>query len=69
MRLQAAIQFVYLGCELTIFRQHFAHAHEGPDDEDAHLDGPLGIEHSCRHDRTVLGEGIGWIAAATMLLT
>ncbi len=66
---QAAVQFVYFGGELAVFGQHLAHAHEGADDENAHLDGPLGIEHGCRHDRAVLGEGIGWVAAAAVLLT
>lgn len=31
--------------------------------KNAHLDGPLGIEHGCGHDRSVLGERIGSISA------
>src|SRR5450432_2108961 len=60
---ETPIQLVYFCRELAVLGQHFAHANEGTNHEDAHLNGPLGIEHGCGHDRTVLSERVGWIAA------
>ena len=45
-----------------IHGQRFAHAHERADHEDAHPYSSLGIQHRCRHDGAVFGEGMWEIA-------
>ena len=54
-----SFQLGQLGRHLFVRGDHLTQSHEGPHYKDAHLDGTGAVEHVCRHDRPVLGEGIG----------
>jgi hypothetical protein len=48
-----------LSSEGLVRGEHFAHAHEGAHDVEAHVDGAVGVEHGGSHERAVLGEREG----------
>ncbi len=54
-----SFQLGQLGRHLFVRGDHLTQSHEGPHYKDAHLDSTGAVEHVCRHDRPVLGEGIG----------
>jgi len=54
-----SFQLGQLGRHPFVRGDHLTQSHEGPHYKDAHLDGTGAVEHVCRHNRPVLGEGIG----------
>jgi hypothetical protein len=63
LRLLQLIDFLGEG---LVTSQMFSHSHEGPHNENVHLVRALALEDGGEHRYTVLGEGVGLIAAAAV---
>lgn len=59
LALQARFQFAQLECQFFIADQQFAQRHERAHHIDRHLDGAWAVQDRRRHDRPMLGEGVG----------
>ena len=46
--------------------ENFAHSHEGPNDQNVHLNGALAIEHGGEYRDAVFGEGERKITVGSM---
>src|SRR5713226_6109441 len=68
VRVHAFLEFIDLGGQSPVRSQHLAQSNKGPHDENAHLDGPLGIEHGRGHDRSMLGEYVRQISSSAAAL-
>ena len=67
VRVEPPLQFIDLGGQLSVRRQHFPQPHESAHYIDAHLHGPLGVQHIGSHDGAVFGERMRQIAAPPVL--
>jgi hypothetical protein len=66
VRADFSLQFGDLAGQFLVRRKQPAQLDESPDHVNTYLDGPRRVQHAGRHDRPVLGEGVGEVASAAV---